>query len=56
MNTCTIVEIINNPYTYTGYRNLVTELVAKESNSGEVTPERIIATKINAQRIKRIDK
>jgi hypothetical protein len=56
MNICTTVEIVNNPYTYTGYKNLINELVAKESNTGEVTPERIIATKLNAQRIKRIDK
>jgi hypothetical protein len=56
MNTCTIVDIAKNPYTYHAYKDLIAELVAKESNSGEVTPERIIATKINAQRIKRIDR
>lgn len=56
MNTCTIVEVVNNPLTYSSYKNLITELVKQGSSTGEVTPERIIATRINVQRIKRIDK
>jgi len=56
MNTCPTIEAIKNPYTYTEFKNLVTELAEKESSTGEISEEKIAATKINAQRIKRIDK
>ena len=56
MNSCIVTEIAKNPYTYNRYRDLVFELTEKGGNTGEILPERISATKLNAQRIKRIDK
>ena len=56
MNTFATIEAIKNPYTYINYKNLVFDLAEKGSSTGEMTEEKIAATKINAQRIKRIDK
>lgn len=47
---------LNNPLIYADFKELVITLAAKGSCTGEKTQEHISATKINAQRIKRIDK
>lgn len=50
-------DTIKNPHSYDEYKKLVTEYAEKMTTSGvEQSPERIEATKLNAQRIKRIDK
>lgn len=48
--------VLNEPLNYSTYRELVFKLAESGSTTGEANPERIEATKINAQRIKRIDK
>lgn len=53
--TTTSVKI-NNPYSYEDYKYLVLTLAENSKSTGEENEERIAATKINAQRIKRIDK
>ena len=45
-----------NPYTYEEYKTLIYTLAESSSNTGDKSEERVSATKINAQRIKRIDK
>lgn len=50
-----IAKIIN-PYSYSEYKDLVVKLAEDKKCSGEQTPERINATALNAQRMKRIDK
>lgn len=50
-----IAKIIN-PYSYSEYKDLVVKLAEEKKCSGEKTPERINATALNAQRMKRIDK
>jgi hypothetical protein len=45
-----------NPYTYEEYKTLIYTLAKSSSNTGDKSEERVSATKINAQRIKRIDK
>lgn len=50
-----IAKIIN-PYSYSEYKDLVVKLAEEKKCSGEQTPERINATALNAQRMKRIDK
>src|ERR1051326_1487788 len=47
---------LTRSFTYSSYRDLVAELAAKNSTTGEPTPERIEATKLNAVRMKRIEK
>ncbi|MBI3520426.1 MAG: thioredoxin family protein [Bacteroidetes bacterium] len=47
---------IKNYYSYDEYKHIVFKLAEEGKNSGEPTAERIAATNINAQRIKRIDK
>ena len=47
---------IETYYTYDAYKHMVFQLAEEGKNSGEQTEERISATHINAQRIKRIDK
>lgn len=56
MIATTTSEKINNPYTYEDYKDLVLTLAENSKSTGEENEERIAATKINAQRIKRIDK
>lgn len=56
METTTTSEKIINPYTYENYKHLVLTLSENSKSTGEENEERIAATKINAQRIKRIDK
>ena len=41
---------------YDGYRNLVEECAKNNSTSGEMLPERINATNLNAHRMRRIEK
>jgi hypothetical protein len=47
---------IKKSYSYEDYKQIVFQLADEGKNSGEQTEERIAATNINAQRIKRIDK
>lgn len=47
---------LTKTYTYNDYKNLVTTLAEQKSCTGEPTTERIEATHLNAQRMKRIDK
>lgn len=56
METIISTEKIKKTYTYEDYKNLVYTLTEKSSNTGEKTEERIVATKLNSQRLKRIDK
>lgn len=56
MVATTTSEKIINPYTYEDYKHLVLTLAENSKSTGEENEERIAATKINAQRIKRIDK
>lgn len=56
MIATTTSEKINNPYTYEDYKDLVLTLAENSKSTGEENEERIAATKINVQRIKRIDK
>lgn len=56
METITLIEKITNPYTYKDYKDLVLNLAENSGNTGEKTNERIVATKLNSQRLKRIDK
>lgn len=53
-----VLEInkIKNPYSYSKYKELVLSLAENKQCTGELTPEHIEATVINAQRMKRIDK
>lgn len=50
------INKIKNPYSYTEYRDMVVKLAEQKKCTGELTPEHIDATVINAQRMKRIDK
>jgi hypothetical protein len=50
------IDKIINPYSYNEYKELVVKLAEENKCSGEQTPERINATALNAQRMKRIDK
>ncbi|MBC5994514.1 thioredoxin family protein [Pontibacter cellulosilyticus] len=58
MNTLTFIEpALVNPLTYDAYRNLVEELVEQQQTSGnEQTEQRIAFTKLNLQRMKRVEK
>lgn len=57
MDTMLNFSEIRNAYSYADYKNLVIAHAEKASTSGdEQLPERIEATKLNAQRMKRIDK
>jgi hypothetical protein len=57
MDTMINFSAIKNAYSYTDYKKLVISYAEKGGTSGnEQLPERIEATKLNAQRIKRIDK
>lgn len=47
---------LKNPISFDKFKNLVVNLAEAGKSSGEETTERIEATKINAQRIKRISK
>lgn len=51
-----MTEIKSISYNYNNYRDLVIELSEKKGCTGEISEERVIATKINAQRMKRLDK
>jgi DNA-directed RNA polymerase subunit F len=55
METQNILNI-ETSYNYDEYKKIVFQLADEEKNSGEQTEERIAATLINTQRIKRIDK
>ncbi|MBL7890129.1 MAG: thioredoxin family protein [Bacteroidia bacterium] len=52
----TIYPNLINPLNYSDYKDLVFKLALDGSTTGEETIERVESTKINAQRIKRIDK
>lgn len=54
--TLTVLDEIKQSYTYTAYRQIALDQADNGKTSGEQTIEHIEATKINAQRIKRIDK
>ncbi|AKQ46147.1 hypothetical protein TH63_11725 [Rufibacter radiotolerans] len=58
MKTLAISEIeLVNPLTYVAYRALVEEVVEQKTTTGdEPTPERIDFTKLNLQRMKRVEK
>ncbi len=56
MYTSIISEGIKNPYSYDEYKELIFLLAENQSCTGMETEERINATLINSQRIKRIDK
>lgn len=43
-------------FSYVEYRDLVVRLATNNSTTGEITPERIDATKLNAARMKRIER
>ena len=49
-------EIKSVSYNYSNYRDLVIELSEKNECTGEISAEHVAATKINAQRMKRLDK
>jgi hypothetical protein len=51
-----VLQNITRSYNYTDYKNLVIKYAKEQLTSGEQLPERIAATLMNAQRIKRIDK
>jgi len=51
-----LLQTITRSYNYTDYKNLVIKYAKEQMTSGEQLPERIAATLINAQRMKRIDK
>lgn len=51
-----VLQNITRSYNYTDYKNLVIKYAEEQMASGEQLPERIAATLMNAQRIKRIDK
>jgi len=51
-----VLKSINHTYSYEGYKKLVINFAEESKTSGEQSEERIAATLINAQRIKRIDK
>jgi hypothetical protein len=51
-----VLKSINHTYSYEDYRDLVINFAEESATSGEQSEERIAATLINAQRIKRIDK
>ncbi|MHB8402766.1 MAG: thioredoxin family protein, partial [Bacteroidia bacterium] len=50
------LQMMNNPYTYIKYRDLVYSLADKGKTTGEETKEKIEYTKLNAQRMHRIEK
>lgn len=50
------VDKIVNPYSYKEYKELVIKLAEEKNCTGDPNPERINATALNAQRMKRIDK
>jgi hypothetical protein len=49
-------QSVSHSYSYTEYKNIVLEYASQGKTSGSQLDERIAATLINAQRIKRIDK
>lgn len=51
-----VLQNITRSYNYDDYKNLVIKYAEEHKTSGEQLQERIAATLINAQRIKRIDK
>lgn len=51
-----VLKSINHTYSYEDYKKLVINFAEESKTSGEQSEERIAATSINAQRIKRIDK
>ncbi|MBK6832794.1 MAG: thioredoxin family protein [Bacteroidetes bacterium] len=51
-----VLKSINHTYSYEDYKKLVINFAEESNTSGEQSEERIAATSINAQRIKRIDK
>lgn len=50
------IDKIVNPYSYKEYKELVIKLAEEKKCTGDSSPERINATTLNAQRMKRIDK
>lgn len=56
MNNILHNPVIPHSYDYSAYRNFVRTLAEHYSSTGQVTPERIEATRLNAQRMKRIEK
>ena len=50
------VQSVSRSYSYNEYKNIVLEYASEGKTSGDQSEERIAATLINAQRIKRIDK
>jgi len=51
-----VLQNITRSYNYADYKNLIIKFAEEQTTSGEQLPERIAATLMNAQRIKRIDK
>lgn len=51
-----VLKIITRSYNYEEYKKIVTKYAEEYTTSGEQLKERIAATLINAQRMKRIDK
>ncbi|MFN8117888.1 MAG: thioredoxin family protein [Bacteroidia bacterium] len=50
------IDKIVNPYSYIEYKELVIKLAEEKKCTGEQSPEKVNATALNAQRMKRIDK
>lgn len=50
------IQKLNSTYSYNQFRDIVQEYALNRKTSGEQSEERIAATYINAQRIKRIEK
>ena len=47
---------LKRTWDYSGYKNLVEECARNNSTTGELLPERILATNLNAHRMRRIEK
>jgi hypothetical protein len=56
MKTITPIKAIRNCSTYNQYKKLIADFATSSKTTGERTEERVHATRLNAQRIKRIDK
>ena len=57
MNKVITKELINKSYTYSEYKELVSQLISEKKTTGNIQSENYIAfTKLNAERVKRIEK
>ena len=56
MKTTIAWDTLKNPFRYETYKEIMSSMAEKGITSGEFLPERVAATKINAQRVKRLDK